>query len=85
MGKMQRDKGARVEREIAKIADIAGFDKAVFPHLLRHTMATMGLKAGASIQTIQTLLGHSSVATTEIYAEVSSETVKEEYRKHLIQ
>lgn len=74
-----------VEREIAKIAEQAGIDKAVYPHLLRHTMATMGLRAGASLQTIQTLLGHDSPATTEIYAEISSETVKEEYRKHLIQ
>jgi integrase/recombinase XerD len=74
-----------VEREIAKIAEQAGMDKSVYPHLLRHTMATMGLRAGASLQTIQTLLGHDSPATTEIYAEISNETVKEEYRKHLIQ
>jgi integrase/recombinase XerD len=74
-----------VEREISKVAKLAGIDKAVYPHLLRHTMATMGLRSGASLQTIQTLLGHSSPNTTEIYAEISNESVKEEYRRHMIQ
>jgi integrase/recombinase XerD len=74
-----------IEREISKIAEQAGIDKSIYPHLLRHTMATMGLRSGASIQTIQTLLGHESVATTEIYAEVSNESVKEEYRKYMVQ
>lgn len=74
-----------VEKEIKKIAMQADFDKSVYPHLLRHTMATLGLQSGASLTTIQTLLGHSDPATTEIYAEISNDTVKEEYQKHLIQ
>lgn len=74
-----------IEREIAKIAEQAGLEKAVYPHLLRHTMATMGLRSGASLTTIQKLLGHSNPSTTEIYAEISNDIVREEYRKHMVQ
>jgi integrase/recombinase XerD len=72
-----------MEREIGKIAENAGFDKSIYPHLLRHTMATLGLRAGASLTTIQKLLGHEDPGTTEIYAEIGDETVAQEYRKHL--
>lgn len=74
-----------IQREIHKIAEQAGFEKSIFPHLLRHTMATFALQSGASLTTVQTLLGHENPATTEIYAEISNDTVREEYRKHLIQ
>lgn len=77
--------GRAIEKEINKIAAAAGFDKAIFPHLLRHTMATLALQSGASLTTVQKLLGHSDPATTEIYAEIGEDTVKEEYKKHLIQ
>ncbi|WP_186430872.1 site-specific tyrosine recombinase/integron integrase [Clostridium sp. BSD9I1] len=74
-----------VEREIGKIAERAGFDKAVFPHLLRHTMATLAIQAGAKLTTVQHLLGHTDPSTTQIYAETSLEDVKHEYKQHLIQ
>lgn len=72
-----------MEREIGIIADNAKFDKPIFPHLLRHTMATLGLKAGVSLTSLQRLLGHENPGTTEIYAEIGDETVAQEYRKHL--
>ncbi len=76
--------GARaMEREIKTIGINAGFDKPIFPHLLRHTMATLGLRAGASLTTLQKILGHEDPGTTEIYAEIGNETVAQEYRKHL--
>ena len=68
---------------LIKIADRAGFDKSVFPHLFRHSMATLGLKNGASIVTIQKLLGHCSVVTTEKYAEANMENVKSEYKQSM--
>lgn len=74
-----------IQREIKKIAENAGFDKSIYPHLLRHTFATLGLRAGASLTTIQRLMGHSDPGTTEIYAELSKDTVQEEYKKHFIQ
>jgi len=74
-----------IQCEISKIAKSAGFDKAIFPHLLRHTMATLALKSGASLTTIQHLLGHTDASTTQIYAETDKDTVREEYRKYLVQ
>ena len=68
---------------INKIADRAGFDKSVFPHLFRHSMATLTLQNGASIITIQKLLGHCNVTTTEKYAETSMDNVKHEYRQSM--
>lgn len=79
-----RGMGARaIQIEIKKIAEAAGFDKSIYPHLLRHTMATLALRSGASLTTIQTILGHTDPATTEIYAEISNDTVAAEYKKHI--
>lgn len=74
-----------IEDIVNKIAVRAGFNKSVFPHLLRHTMATLGLQAGANLTTIQKLLGHTTPTTTQIYSEQSDENVRNEYNKHLIQ
>ena len=60
-----------------------GFDKSVFLHLFRHSMANLTLQNGASIITIQKLLGHSNVTTTEKYAETSMDNVKHEYRQSM--
>lgn len=73
-----------IELIIHKIAERAGFNKSVFPHLLRHTMATLGLQNGASIITIQHLLGHTDPSTTQIYAENSLDNVRHEYKQHMI-
>ena len=70
---------------ISKIGVRAKLGKDVYPHLLRHTMATLGLQAGADLTTIQHLLGHTAPATTQIYAENSLENIKHEYRQHMIQ
>jgi integrase/recombinase XerD len=76
--------GARaIQDEINNIASYAGFEKSIYPHLLRHTMATLALKAGASLTTIQTILGHTDPATTEVYAEISNDTVAAEYKKYI--
>ena len=72
-----------IQKIINKIADRAGFDKSVFPHLFRHSMATLGLQNGASITTIQRLLGHSSITTTEKYTETNMESVKYEYKQSM--
>jgi len=80
-----RLKGRAIEVEIAKIAEQAGIDKAVFPHLLRHTFATLGHRAGMPLDILQELMGHSDPSTTQIYAALDNESVKGEYRKRIIQ
>lgn len=77
--------GRSIEREINKINQIAGFEKSVYPHLIRHTTATLALKAGMTLTSIQHLLGHEDPGTTQIYAETNSEDVKHEYNKYLNQ
>lgn len=67
---------------VTKIGQRANIGKPVYPHLLRHTMATLGLQSGADITTIQHLLGHITPSTTQIYAENSLESIKHEYKQH---
>lgn len=72
-----------IQKIIKGIAKRAEFDKSVFPHLFRHSMATLTLQNGASIITIQKLLGHSNVTTTEKYAETNMDNVKHEYKQSM--
>jgi len=70
-----------VQRELEKIRLELGLNKSVTPHALRHTYATHLLAEGADLRTIQELLGHSSLASTQRYTEVNLEKIKDEYKK----
>ncbi len=57
----------------------AGIKKRVYPHILRHSFATLMLQAGCDLRTLQILLGHSSITTTQVYTHVDIKMLKETY------
>lgn len=76
--------GGRLSRQSAwevlkKTAESAGITAEVSPHTLRHSCATHMLEGGADIRTVQELLGHASVTTTQIYTKVTAESLQEQY------
>lgn len=66
-------------KQIKKYALLAGIDKTISPHTLRHCFATHLLENGAQLRTVQQLLGHTNIATTQIYTHISTKRILSAY------
>lgn len=80
-------RGTRLTRQmiftiIKRLAAQAGIKKTISPHTLRHSFATHLLEGGANLRAIQQMLGHETIATTEIYLHIDSTRLKEEILLH---
>lgn len=72
---------ARIWQLVRHYAKISGIEEAVHPHQLRHSFATHLLAGGADLRIIQEMLGHASIATTQIYTQVDRGQLKSIHRK----
>jgi len=65
-----------IRSRLRSIASQSGIQRRITPHMLRHTAATLLIETGVDIRFVQRLLGHSSIATTEIYTHVTDEALR---------
>lgn len=70
-----------VERIVKQIALEAGISKRVTPHTIRHSFATDLLRNGADIRSVQMMLGHSNIATTQIYTHITDKQLRDIHKK----
>lgn len=80
-------RGAHLTRTMILImikqqAELAGIQKTISPHTLRHSFATALLEGGADLRAIQAMLGHESIGTTEIYTHIDMSTLREQILEH---
>lgn len=70
-------------KQIRKYALLAGINKTISPHTLRHCFATHMLEGGAQLRAVQEMLGHTNIATTQIYTHVSTKRILSVYDLHM--
>jgi len=70
-----------VERMIKQYATKAGITRKVTPHVIRHSFATDLLESGADLRSVQALLGHANIATTQVYTHITDKHLREIHKK----
>ena len=70
-----------IERMLEKYAALAGISKKCTPHVLRHSFATDLLYNGADLRSVQLMLGHANIATTQIYTNVTNKFLRDQFEK----
>ncbi|NBS41797.1 hypothetical protein EBS80_04025 [bacterium] len=70
-----------IQRLVERYAKAAGITKRITPHTLRHTFATDLLMNGADIRAVQSMLGHASITTTQVYTHVTNKHLKDVHKK----
>ena len=80
-GDYRRLSARSIQRIINKYTRLAGITKHVSPHTMRHSFATDLLMNGADIRSVQAMLGHSSITTTQVYTHVTDQHLHEVHDK----
>jgi len=82
LGKGGRLTPRSIERIVKYYAIVAGISKKVTPHIIRHSFATDLLSNGADIRSVQMMLGHANIATTQIYTHITDKQLKDIHKKY---
>lgn len=81
-GDYRRLTARSIQRMLSQYARLAGITKHVSPHTMRHSYATDLLMNGADIRSVQSMLGHSNISTTQVYTHVTDEHLREVYEQY---
>ncbi len=81
-GNYKRLTARSIQRMLSQYARLAGITKHVSPHTMRHSYATDLLMNGADLRSVQSMLGHSNISTTQVYTHVTDEHLREIYEQY---